>query len=113
MKEKQEIPATESILNSLEGLQKASPGAFFFTRVQARLQKEELGGWARLAAFLARPRIALATLGIIFLLNAAALFYQRAAATAVTADQAEQTNTDEYNTTLAANSYYDENTDAR
>lgn len=103
---------TEHILDSLEGLQKASPGAFFYTRVQARLQKEETGIWGNLAGYITRPAVAFVTLGLIFLLNAAAFFYEREASS-VTADQNEQTISEEYNTTLAANSYYDENNDAR
>lgn len=102
---------TEHILNSLEGLQKASPGTFFYTRVQARLQKEETGIWSNLAGYITRPAVALVTLGLIFLLNAAAFFYEREVSAA--ADQSEQTVNEEYNTTLAANSYYDENNDAR
>ncbi|MEO5682599.1 MAG: hypothetical protein ABIQ88_08150 [Chitinophagaceae bacterium] len=106
--------ATESILNSLDGLGKASPGAFFFTRVQARMQKDEVSLWGRISFFLTKPVVALCTLAVIFLLNAAVLFYQHQSAYATTlADQFEQTGADEYNTTLAANSYYDENTDPR
>jgi hypothetical protein len=113
MENKQAITAkTEAILNSLEGVQKASPAHFFFTRVQARLQKEEITLWGRFAGFITKPAVALATLFLIFLLNAAALFYQQKTSVSV-ADQVEQGNIEEYNTTLAANSYYDENTDAR
>jgi hypothetical protein len=113
MENKQAITAkTEAILNSLEGVQKASPAPFFFTRVQARLQKEEITLWGRFAGFITKPAVALATLFLIFLLNAAALFYQQKTSVSV-ADQVEQGNIEEYNTTLAANSYYDENTDAR
>jgi len=100
------------ILDSLEGLQKASPGPFFYTRVLARLQKEESGIWGRLVAYITRPSIALATLALIFLLNAAAFFYEREVSL-MAADQNEQTINEDYNTTLAANSYYDENNDAR
>ena len=103
---------TEAILDSLEGMQKASPGPFFFTRVQARLQKDEVSLWGRFAGFMTKPGVALATLFLIFLLNAVALFYQQKTTVSV-ADQFEQGNMEEYNTTLAANSYYDENTDAR
>ncbi len=103
---------TENILNSLDGLQKASPGAFFYTRVCARLQKEETGFWGKLALFLTKPTVALATLCLIFLLNAAAFFYQNESSSAL-ADQSEQALTEDYNTTVATNSYYDENTEAR
>lgn len=110
MENKQQITGTDGVLNSLDGLQKASPGAFFFTRVQARLQQQETSSWGKMALFMAKPAVAFATLGLIFLLNAAALFYQHSVP--VGADQAEQVNAEDYNTTLAANSYYDDN-DAR
>jgi hypothetical protein len=108
MKKKTQI---EGVIDSLDGLLKASPGPFFFTRVQAKLQKEETGTWASLATFLTKPSVALTTLGLIFLLNGAAFLYQKEVATNA-ADQNEQVLTEDYNTTLAANSYYDDNTDA-
>ena len=110
MNQKKEI---ENIINSLEGMQKAGPGDFFFTRVQARLQIEKISLWGRIALFLTKPTVALATLGLICLLNAAALFYRQEFSSAAMADQLEQIGTDDYNTTLAANSYYDENNEAR
>jgi hypothetical protein len=111
MEKKKEI---ENIINSLEGVQKASPGDFFFTRVQARLQKEEISLWSRIAYFITKPTVVLATLCLICVLNAAALFYQQESSfTTGMADQIEQITADDYNTTLAANSYYDENTEAR
>ena len=104
----------ENILNSLDGIRKASPGHFFYTRVQARLQKEEISFWGRITAFLSKPRVALATLFLICLLNAAALLYQQRAFSATSmADQIEQSGNDDYNTTLATNTYYDENSEAR
>jgi len=110
MEKKREI---DNILNSLDGIQKASPGDFFFTRVQARLRKQETSPWSSIAAFVTKPTVTLATLCIIFLLNAAALFYQRTFSTTSMTDQFEQSSTDDYNTTLATNSYYDENTETR
>ena len=104
---------TDNLLNSLDGLQKASPGHFFYTRVHARLQKEETGSWGRLAYFITKPSVALAALFLIFLLNAAAFYYHKESSSVTAAkDQNEQVAADEYNTTLAANSYYDENTEA-
>ncbi|MFT3932340.1 MAG: hypothetical protein QM726_01895 [Chitinophagaceae bacterium] len=106
MKQKEEI---ENILNSLDDLQKAGPGDFFFTRVQARLEKEETSLWSRVAGFITKPTVALATLCVICLLNAAALFYQHEASSSSLAEQLEQSS-DDYNTTVATNTYYDENT---
>jgi hypothetical protein len=97
---------TERTLSSLDGLQKASPGPFFYTRVQARLQREQPAGWlGRMLQQVTRPAVVLATLAIILLLNAAVLWFEKPAEQPV--------NNEDYNTTLAANSYYDENPDAR
>ena len=101
---------TDNIINSLDGLQKASPGPYFYTRVRARLLKEETGIWGSIALFFTKPVVALTTLCLIFLLNTAAFLYQHESAPAMT-DQTEQASTEDYNTTLAAKSYYDENTE--
>jgi hypothetical protein len=109
-----QTPDTERIADSLLGMQKAGPGHFFYTRVQARLQRREASIWGRWALFIARPGVALTTLCIIFLVNAGVLLYQRGSVTvSAGTDQAEQANPDDYNTTLASNSYYEENTDPR
>ena len=68
---------TEKLLNSLNGLQRATPGDFFYTRVQARLEREERGNWGRFASFITRPVVAFSTLAIIFLLNTAAFFLEK------------------------------------
>ncbi|MDE3247130.1 MAG: hypothetical protein KGO82_00630 [Bacteroidota bacterium] len=97
---------TERTLHSLDGLQKASPGPFFYTRVQARLQREQPAGWlGRMVQQITRPAVVLTTLAIILLLNAAVLWFEK--------PSEQPVNNEDYNTTLAANSYYDENPDAR
>ncbi|MEO6316925.1 MAG: hypothetical protein ABIU63_11685 [Chitinophagaceae bacterium] len=103
----------DQLLNSLDGMHRASAGDFFFTRLQARLAREELNGWARVTAFITKPRVALVTLGLILLLNVAALLYQQKSSMFSTAEQVEQATADDYNTTLAANSYYNENSESR
>ena len=104
----------EETMNSLEGLQKASPAPFFFTRVQARIQREQNNQWSIISSFIARPAVAVAGISLIVLLNVAALFYQKEhSATAMLTDQNDTVNTDDYNTTVATNSYYDENIEAR
>ncbi len=106
--------AIENMLNSLDGIQQASAGHFFYTRVQARLQKEEISLWGRVAAFITKPSVALATLFLICLLNTAALLYRQDTYSAsAVSDQVDQPGNDEYNTTLAANTYYEENSEAR
>jgi hypothetical protein len=105
------LTKVENTMNSLDGLQKASPGPFFFTRLRARMQKEETGVWAGIASFIAKPAVAVTSLGLIVLLNAAVLLYQKQEPSVP--DQNEQISADDYNTTVATNSYYDENIESR
>ena len=60
-------------LNSLDGIQKASPGHFFFTRVQARLSKTNKDVWERTLSFITRPAVVIATIVMILLIDVIAL----------------------------------------
>jgi hypothetical protein len=113
-KKRNMLTKVEDALNSLDGLQKASPGPFFFTRVQAGLRKEETGIWGRIGWFITKPAVAVASLSLVILLNAAVLLYQKQVPSGSgIADQNEPAYADDYNTTVATNSYYDENIESR
>jgi len=67
----------ESILNSLEGMERSAPQPFFFTRLEARMQKSWESQWGiieKIVGFLSKPAIAFATVMIIILINAYAIF---------------------------------------
>lgn len=64
----------DQMLNSLEGIQRAEPTPFFFTRVKARLERDQKNIWEAAGSFLARPVIAFATLCLILALNGFILF---------------------------------------
>ncbi len=65
---------TEEILNSLDGMAKATAPDFFYTRLKARMEKE-LGKKENLKRpWILRPVFAIATLGVILLVNAAVIF---------------------------------------
>jgi hypothetical protein len=102
-------------ISSLDGIQRATPGPFFFTRVQARLQNETAKGWWAIIVYhISKPAVALSTLSLIIIMNVAALyFHNKNNSSAFTNEQTEQTYSDDFNTTLALNSYYDENTETR
>lgn len=55
----------ERTLQSLEGIQRAEPNPYFYTRLQARMEKKfvEKTGWQW------RPGYAYAALGLVLLLN--------------------------------------------
>ena len=113
MGKRQNIPEkAQQTIDSLDGLQRATPGPFFFTRVMARVQREEASAWERAVAFLTRPMVVVATLSIIILLNATALYLPTHSyePSALVADQSDPSYTDDY---VAANTIYEfENADA-
>jgi hypothetical protein len=56
-------------LESLDGIQRAEPGTWFFTRVQNRLRRDEQNVWESTGRFLSRPVIAIAGLFLVLSLN--------------------------------------------
>ncbi|MBO9592352.1 MAG: hypothetical protein J7599_05530 [Niabella sp.] len=65
MKEQDHI---DSILNSLDGIQKAEARPFMHTRVMARL-REESNFWTRAGSVIAKPAVAVCCLVTILTLN--------------------------------------------
>ena len=66
----------EDALNSLDGIQRAEPQPFFYTRVIGRLQKEEKNVWETMGSFLSRPAVVIAGLFAILIMNAFILLQQ-------------------------------------
>lgn len=59
----------DEALASVDNIAKAEPKPFFFTRLEARLMREELGVWGRVGKMLTRPVIALASVSLVIMLN--------------------------------------------
>lgn len=92
-------------LESLEGIQRATPGPFFFTRVAARLQPNYEGSvWETISRLIARPAIAIGGLCIVILINALTVVKQSEQANAVN-DSSELALVDEYS--IGSTSLYD------
>jgi len=64
----------EDALNSLDGMQRAEPRDWFYTRVKAKLDSEEHTTWSSIGSFLSRPFVAVVTMGLVLLLNGFFLF---------------------------------------
>lgn len=97
-------------LNSLDDVQRATPGPFFFTRVQARLNKEEKSSWEQIGSFIGRPQIAFAGLCLVIVLNLWTILRQENSNNTARLDQSEQSSTEDYS--VAANSFiYEENSE--
>ncbi len=96
------------MLNSLDGVQRAVPAPFFYTRLKARLDRKEKNAWESTGRFLVRPVVAIAALCLILLINGLIFFRQEQQDTpARLADQNEQTLASEYG--LATNNIYFDN----
>ena len=94
----------EEVMNSCEGITSASPGPYFFTRVQARLNRIEKNIWEKISSFIARPTIAITMVSIILLMNTVAVLQHKKSAT-LTVDQPDQSVYEEFN--VAVNTFYD------
>ena len=66
----------EKTLESLDGMKRAEPQAFFFTRLMARLEKDQKSWWESTGAFLAKPVMVAVCLCLILVFNAFILFNQ-------------------------------------
>jgi hypothetical protein len=97
-------------LNSLEGIERAKPRPFLYTRILASMA-EEKSIWNRIATFIARPAVAFAGLIIILLLNAAALL--NASDTNNNRANIDVAVADEYNPSAISSLYYYENDNAK
>ncbi len=64
----------DKAMQSIDGIGKASPPPFFFTRLEARMQKEkEKSRWETISSFLP-PVVAFACICLIIIINAAVIF---------------------------------------
>ena len=86
MKQRNDIgKKVEETLNSLDGIQRATPQPWLFSRVKGRLMRqEEKTVWETIGSFLSRPAIAIAGLCLILMLNGFLLFNQEGKSTSTT-----------------------------
>jgi len=87
MKQRNDIEKrVEEALNSLDGMQRAEPQPWLFSRVKARMIQDEKTIWGTISSFLARPAIAIAGLCFILILNGFLLFNQEKESPSVAGD---------------------------
>lgn len=70
MKQNKDIEnAVQESLESLDDMRRASPRAYFYTRLRARLDREK-SKWGEVAGFISRPVFAMAIIGTVLFVNA-------------------------------------------
>ena len=91
----------ENTLSSLDKIQQAGPGPFFYTRLIARLNNSQQKSWERFSAFITKPSIAFSGILLIIIMNIMAAYLN----TPAISEQSETVITDEY--TQVATNFYD------
>ena len=94
----------EETLSSLNQVQRAGAGPFFYTRLQARLTKTERNIWEKLSILLSRPAVAIVGICLIIFINTLTVIDIKQASPSL-AEQTEPIYDEEYN--LAVTSFYD------
>lgn len=98
----------EKALESLDGIQRATPQPYFYTRLKARLTREEKE-WGGITGFISRPVYALAMICVVLLINTWAVVRDNSDPTTAQANAlqmvTDQQLPDEYN--VAVNTFYD------
>jgi len=92
-------------LNSLDGLQRATPQPWLFARVKGRLLREEKTRWETISSFLSKPAVAIAGLFLILGLNGVLVFNQQAGNSLVGIQNELQANDSE--SLIASSSSFD------
>ena len=78
MEEKKiQVGKVEEVLESLDGIKRADPGPWFFSRLSAKLVVQPRSPWFLVGSFLSRPAVAITGVMAIILLNLAVLLNER------------------------------------
>jgi hypothetical protein len=78
-REKKVSELADAALNSLEGISRAEPRPFLYTRLNARMQQESANFWERTARYLTRPAVAMVCVLLVLLANGLALINKKTA----------------------------------
>lgn len=86
----------ERALKSLDGIEKASPRDFFFTRLEGRMMASK-SVWENISTYLSRPIIAICSICLVLALNFWVLFSAPSSSGVPDGGRTELATVDEYN----------------
>jgi hypothetical protein len=99
----------DEALESLNAIKRAEPTPFFYTRLRARMEKEQKNAWERLAALLAKPAVATMSLVLILAINAFFLVRSNESPNTTSSGPLQGNSISEDYFTIASNSFDYEN----
>lgn len=94
----------EDAMRSLDGIKEASPSPFFFTRLEARMQRE-MSVWDKVSSFIAKPVVAFACICLVIMINATIIFSSSNSQRAADTQNNELATVDEYSQLSSATFY--------
>lgn len=98
MTRKQQIERQiEAAMSSIDGLKRAEPEPYFYTRLSVRMTSEETSFWGRMSRMITRPAIASLSVAVILSANIFVVLHHFSTASQRTEQQAEMAVADEYN----------------
>jgi len=92
----------DKVLESLDGIHRAEPRPFFFTRVNARLRRDERNVWETIGSFVTRPVVTIAGLFLVLAVNVVILI-QKEPKTSIPTAYSENSQLQEDENIFAAN----------
>jgi len=92
----------DEAMSSLDNITPAGPNPFFFTRLEARMNRNERNVWEQLSRVITRPAFAALTLSLVLIMNAY-VAVQGVTASNQLPDVSEMASTDD----LRETSFYD------
>lgn len=98
----------EEILNSLDGMHRAQPEPYFYTRLMAKRDRQK-NGWEKVAGFISKPAFAIAAIALTLIINIAILFNSSSRATSSSQEDSSLAVENDYG--LSVPSLYDINPD--
>ena len=91
----------DETMQSLDGIEKASPRSFFFTRLEARMEREK-SKWEIISSFVAKPAIVFASICLIICINLAVILSSSSSSPNSSNQQSNELSAaDEYNSVTA------------
>jgi hypothetical protein len=85
----------DEVMQSMDGIEKASPRPFLFTRIEARMQNER-NVWSKISSFVARPVVAFACICLVLVINSIVILFSNSSGNSLTQQGSELATVDEY-----------------
>ena len=95
----------DDALSSADGAGRAPAKPFLFTRIRARMERNDGTAWETAVKFITRPAVAFAGLCLVIGINVGVIIYNQPAAPFSASKQIE--NADEFSTSVATLDYTD------